>query len=69
MTLVVGGDMAISSLSLSKVLYCDTHYHLYVVTVTSHWSFYSNLLDHNVYHGHTLSDGLTYISLKYYFLS
>lgn len=67
--LVVGGDMVIFALSLCKVLYFDYHYHAYVIKVTSHQTLVSKILDHNVYHGHKMADGLTYITLKYHFLS
>lgn len=66
---VVGGDMVIFALYLCKVSYFDFRYHAYVVTVTSHQSLFLNLLDHNVYHGHRLADGFTYITLKYHILS
>ena len=67
--MVIGGDMVIFGLSLCKVSYFDCHYHAYVVTVTSHQSLFVNLLDHNVYHGHRLADGFTYIALKYHYIS
>ena len=63
--LVVGGDQIVFVVSLCKTEYFDGHYHSYVINVTSHRSLLSTLKDHNVYHGHTLSDGFTYISLKY----
>ena len=59
--------MVIFVLSLCKVLYFDSHYHAYVINFTPHQSFLTTILDHNVYHGHKLADGLTYITLKYFF--
>ena len=67
--IVVGGNMIIFVLSMCKVLYYDNHYHVYAINVTSHRCVYSHLFDHNVYHGHRLANGITYIYLKYYFLS
>ena len=46
---------------LCKVIYFDSHYHAYAICHTSKRSIISNILDHNVYHGHVLSDGLTYM--------
>ena len=66
---VIGGDMVFFVLSLCKTLYFDDHYHAYVVCITSSRSIVSDLYDLNVYHSHRLSDGLSYIALKYYFLS
>ena len=69
--LVIGGDSVIFGVSVCKVLYFDDHYHAYVISVTPCRTVVSlsALLDHNVYHAHKLSDGLSYISLKYYFYS
>jgi hypothetical protein len=66
--LVVGGDMVIFDTLLCKVLYFDSHFHAYVIFITSQRSLFSTLLDHNVYHGHRLDDGSTYITLKYHIL-
>lgn len=63
--LVIGGDMCVFVVSLCNVNYYDSHYHAYVINVTSHRFVTSILHDHNVYHGHKLADGQTYISLKY----
>lgn len=67
--LVVGGDMVIFVISKCSILYFDSHYHAYTIAVTSHKLLVSVLLDYNVYHGHKLADGLTYIPLKYHFHS
>lgn len=67
--IVVGGDMVIFVMSKCQVLYFDSHYHAYVITITPQRLFICTPLDHNVYHGHKLNDGLTYITLKYYLLS
>ena len=63
--MVIGGDKVIFMVLMCCVLYFDSHYHSYVVSVGSQKLLISDILDHNVYHGHTLSDGLTYIPLKY----
>ena len=64
---VIGGDIVIFCVTLCKVLYYDSHYHSYVVANTSNRKVVSSLVDHTVYHAHTLS-GFTYITLKSYFL-
>ena len=56
--LVVGGDMIIFHVT---VLYFDSHFHSYVISITSQQSLFSVILDHNVYHGHTLADGQIYV--------
>ena len=66
--MVIGGDSVIVILSRCEVLFFDDHYHAYAVTVTSQRLFLSKLLDHNIYHGHKLANGYTYITLKYHFL-
>ena len=58
--LVIGGDQIVFVVSLCKTWYFDDHNHAYVISVTSHRSLFCTLKDHNVYHGHTLSDGLHY---------
>lgn len=65
--LVIGGDMVIFVVSLCKV-YFDPHYHAYVINVTSHRSLTSKVLDRNVYHGHKLAGGNTFITFKHVFL-
>ena len=67
--MIIGGDMPIFSVTMCKVVYFDSHYHSYVVSTTPNTALYSTLYDYNVYHGHILRDGLTYITLKYYFVS
>lgn len=62
--MVVGGDLVVFVTSLCEVVYFDSHYHAYVISVTSHQSLLTNLLDHNVYHSHR-SSGLTYLTLRY----
>ena len=42
------------------------HYHDYVISVSSHQSLILDLFDYNVYHGHKLTNGFTYIYLKHY---
>lgn len=68
--LVIGGDFVLFVLSMCKVLHFDDHYHAYAISITACKQIVSlsALLDYNVYHAHKLSDGLSYISLKYYFL-
>ena len=51
---------------VSPVLCFDSHYHAYVISVSSHQSLISDLFDYNVYHGHKLTDGLTYIYLRHF---
>ena len=65
--MVVGGDMVIFLISVCKVLYFDSHFHAYVISVTTQQCLItiSNLLDHNIYHGHKFANNLTYIVLKY----
>ena len=65
---VLGGDSVIFVLSLCKVLFFDDHYHSYAITVGSQRLFISEIIDHNVYHGHKMANGHTYITLKYHFL-
>lgn len=62
--IVVGGDLVVFVTSLCDVLYFDSHYHAYVISVTSHQALFTHLLDHNVYHGHK-SNGSIFISLRY----
>ena len=62
--LVDGGDMIVFVLSICKTKYFDSHFHAYAISVTSHRSLFCTLKDHNVYHGHTLTNGVTYITLK-----
>lgn len=66
--MVVGGDMVLF-VSLCNVQYYDSHYHAYVVDITSHPKLFHTVIDHNVYHGHRLADGKTYISLRCHFMS
>ena len=66
--IVIGGDMVVFVVSLCNVNYYDSHYHAYVIDVTSQRSLFCNIHDQFVYHGHRLADGKTYISLKYYFI-
>ena len=61
---VIGGNMIIFSIMSCSVSHFDPHYHAYAVTCSSKQSFILSSLDHNVYYGHTLADGLTYIALK-----
>ena len=67
--MVIGGDLVIFVLTMCKVLCFDTHYHAYAIEATSSRLLTSELFDHNVYHGHMLSNGHTYITLKYRFVS
>ena len=67
--MVMGGDMVIFVVSICNVRYYDSHYHAYVVDVTSQRSLFRDIIDHNVYHSHKLTDGKTYISLKYYLVT
>lgn len=67
--IVVGGDLLFFLVRLCEVLYFDDHYHAYVIKVTSQQSIYTKLLDRNVYHSHVLSNGLSYITLKHFFMS
>ena len=64
--MVIGGDLVIYVVSLCEVQYFDSHFHAYVISVTSHQSLLTNLMDHNVYDGHkVISSGLTYVTLRY----
>ena len=64
--MVMGGDMVIFIVSICNVRYYDSHYHAYVVDVTSQRSLFRDII---VYHSHKLADGKTYISLKYYLVT
>ena len=64
--MVIGGDMLLFLVSSCNVLYFDSHYHVYIISVSSCQSLISDLFDYNVYHGHKLTDDLTYIYLKHY---
>ena len=64
--MVLGGDFVIFLVSMCSVLYFDSHYHAYTVTVTSTQLLVSKLFDHNVYHSHKLANGQSYIYLKYF---
>ena len=66
--LVIGGDIIIFVVSICDIIYFDSHYHAYVIEVTSKQILVSvdDLLDFHVYHSCKLSDGLTYVSLKYH---
>ena len=66
--MVVGGDMVIFVVSICNVQYYDSHYHAYVVNVTSNRTLLHTISDHNVYHDHRLADGKVYISLRYHFM-
>ena len=63
--LVIGVHQVVFVVSVCKTLYFDDHYHAYAICVTSQRSLFCILKDHNVYHGHTLSDGVTYVTMKY----
>ena len=65
---VLGGDMVMFCVMLCKVKYYDSHCHSYVIAKTASRRVLLSLVDYNVYHGHTLSDGLTYITLKYHYI-
>ena len=67
--IVIGGDMLIFCVRLCDVLYFDSHYHAYVINVTSQQSVISKLLDRNVYHCHKLLDNLSYITLKHFLVT
>ena len=64
--IVVGGDLVVFVTSQCEVLYFDSHFHSYVISVTSNQLLFTtqSLLDHNVYHGHKFK-GLTYLTLRY----
>lgn len=66
--MVAGGDLVIFVVSLCNVQYYDSHYHAYVVDVTSQRSLLCKIIDHSVHHSHRLADGKTYISLKHHFM-
>ena len=63
--MVLGGNLVVFITSVCKVSYFDSHYHAYVISVTHQKVMTTKLLDHNVYHSHILSDGLSYITLRY----
>ena len=65
---IVGGDLVVFVVSLCQVLYFDSHYHAYAISVTPQQSFFTKLVDHNVYHGHRVSNGLIHIALKYHII-
>ena len=50
--------------SSCNTLYFDSHYHAYIISVSSHQSLIFDLFDYNVYHGHKLTDDLTRIIIK-----
>lgn len=66
--IVVGGNMVTFHVSVCNVLYFDSHFHAYVISITPRQTLFNCLLDPNVYHGHKGDDGNTYITLKYYFI-
>ena len=68
--IIVGTDFVIFDVMLCTCLYFSEHFHSYVVNTTTNRNLVScySLYDHYVYHGHQLSDNLTYISLRYYFM-
>lgn len=68
--LVIAGDYVLFVVVVFNVLYFESHYHAYALSITSNKKVVSlsNLSDYNVYHSHKMSDGLSYITLKYYFL-
>ena len=61
--IVVGGDKVIFVMSKCKVLYFDSHYHSYVISITPNRLLLCDIADHNVHHGHKLEDGLTYVTV------
>ena len=65
--IVLEGMSIVFVVSLCNVLFFDDHYHSYAIDITSQRLFVSELYDHNVYHGHKLIDGYTYITLRYHF--
>ena len=67
--MVIRGDMLIFVVSICNGKYYDSHYHAYVVDLTSQRSLFRHILDHSVHHGHRLADGNTYITLKYHFMA
>lgn len=54
--LVIGGDIIVYITTVCEVSYFDPHYHAYVISITPQQSMFAKLQDHNVYHGHKLSD-------------
>ena len=66
--LVVGGDMVVFVVHPCITLYFDSHYHSYVVEVETRKVLTSDLADPNVLHGRKIN-GLTYVGLKYFFVS
>ena len=67
--MVVAGDLVIFVVSLCNIQYYDSHYHAYVVDVTSQRTLLCKTFDYCVHHGHRLADGKTYISLKHHFMA
>ena len=55
--------MVVFVVSLCNVNYYDSHYHAYVIDVTSQRSLFCNIHDQFVYHGHRLADGKTYVTV------
>ena len=48
-----------------RTLYFSEHYHAYAVQATCEQLMYSELYCHDIYHVHTVADGIRYIYLKY----
>ena len=67
--LVIGGDFITFLVTVYNTLYFDSHYHAFVIAITPRKSLIQieHILDPGVLHAHVLSDGLSYITLKYHF--
>lgn len=69
--LVIDVDYVMFVLSVVNILHFDDHFHAYAISVTATKKLLSlsDLPDYNVYHCHKMLDGLSYITLKYFFIS
>ena len=67
--LVIDTHYPLLLVSVCDVLYFDSHFHAFVITVTTNRQLlcHGQLKDHNIYHA-TNVGGRLYISLRYYFV-
>ena len=67
--LVIGGDFIIFLVTVYDTVYFDSHYHAFVIPITPRKSLIQieQILDPGVLHAHVLSEGWSYITLKFNF--
>ena len=61
--LIVSNSLIVFQVIKCETLFFEAHYHAYAIT--SEQLLYTKLLCYDVYHAHTLSNGYSYVSLKY----